>query len=94
MFYDLSFLGPWLVLVALLGVAVGWKSDAPDWRAPLRDSWFKRVLVALVVAVVIAWLHIFKGRFEFWWESAILFAAVYMLFGALGARLKGDRAAA
>jgi hypothetical protein len=94
MFYDLSFLGPWLVLTALLGAGVGWKSEAPDWRAPLRDSWIKIAIVALVIAVVIDWLHVFHGRFAFWWESAILFAVVYLLFGALVARLKRDRARA
>jgi len=93
MFYDLSFLGPWLVLAAILGVAVGMNTEAPDWRASLRDSWFKKALIALAIAVVIAWLHLFSGRFAFWWESAILFAAVYLLFGALGSRLKRDRAA-
>ena len=93
MFYDLSFLGPWLALAAVLGVAVGMNSEAPDWHAPWRNSWFKKALIGLVVAVVIAWLHIFSGRFEFWWESAILFVAVYLLFGALGSRFKRNRSA-
>ena len=94
MFYDLSFLGPWLALAAVLGVVVGMYSEAFDWHAPWRDSWVKKALIGLVVAVVIAWLHIFSGRTGFWWESVILFAAVYLLFGALGFRLKRDRSGA
>jgi membrane protein YdbS with pleckstrin-like domain len=93
MFYDLSFLGPWLALAAILGVAVGMNAEAPDWNASWRDSWFKKALIGLVIAVVIAWLHIFSGRFGFWWESAILFVAIYLLFGALGARFKRNRSA-
>ncbi len=87
MFYDIGYLWLWLVLVLLIGVAVGMNTSPPDWSAPIPDSRIKQALIALVVAAIIAWLHIFAGVFAFWWETAVDFAAAYLIGGVIGGRL-------
>jgi hypothetical protein len=84
MIYDIAFIWPWLILALILGGAVGRNADAIDWQESWRDSWIKRWAIVLVVALIIDWLHIFPGRFAFWWETAILFAAAYLIGGILG----------
>jgi len=86
MLYDISFLWPWLLLAAVIGLAVGMSAEPPDFGQSWRESWFKQALIAIVVALVVAWLHILPGRAAFWWESAILFAIVYLLAGVVGGR--------
>ena len=88
MIYDITFVWPWLILALLLGGAIGRSSDPIDWQQGWRDSWFIRTVIVLVIALIIDWLHIFPGRFAFWWETAILFAAAYLIGGALGGFLK------
>jgi membrane protein YdbS with pleckstrin-like domain len=95
MIYDFTFLWPWLALAAILGGAVGWNSEAPpEWATAWRENWLKQALIALVVAVIIAWLHVFPGRVGYWWETAVLFAAAYLVGGVIGGAAKAYRSQA
>jgi hypothetical protein len=93
MSYDVSFLWIWLALAALLGAAVGWRTEAPEPQAPLFQGRFRAALIVLAAAFVAAFVHLFSGRFAFWLETAVLFAIVYLVGGFVGGALRRTRAA-
>lgn len=84
MFYDVSFLLPWLVVTLLLGAAVGWRAEAPGPQQPWFEGWVRYALIALAVALVLSLLGLFPGRAGFWLETAVLFGVAYALGGLAG----------
>jgi len=79
MSYDVSFLWGWLALAALIGAAVGWRTESSEPQAKLFQGGFRAALIALAVAFVAAAIHLFSGRAAFWLESAVLFCVVYLV---------------
>jgi hypothetical protein len=93
MSYDVSFLGAWLALAALVGLGVGWWAEAPEPQAPLFQGRFRAALIVLAVAFVAAFIHLFSGGLAFWLESAVLFGIVYLVGCFVGGALRRTRAA-
>ena len=88
MLYDISFLWIWLTLALLLGVIVGWWTEASGAPAPWFFGWFRQALIAWLIGVVVAWLHWLPGRLGLWLETALLFFAFYVLGCLLGGLLR------
>jgi uncharacterized membrane-anchored protein len=93
MTYDVSFLAGWLALAALVGVGVGWWTEAPGPQAPLFQGRFRAALIVLAVVFVAALVHLFSGRLAFWLESAALFGIVYLVGCFLGGAARRTRIA-
>jgi hypothetical protein len=94
MFYDASFLWIWLALALLLGVAIGWRTEASGPQEPWFTGWFRYALIALVVGIVLALLHLIPGRAGFWLETAVAFFVAYLIGCLAGGALQRLRAAA
>jgi hypothetical protein len=93
MSYDVSFLGGWLALAALVGLGVGWYTEAPEPQAPLFQGRFRTALIGLAVAFVAALIHLFSGGLAFWLESAVLFGVAYLVGCFVGGALRRARVA-
>jgi len=93
MSYDVSFLGGWLALAALVGLGVGWYAEASEPQEPLLQGRFRAALIALAVAFVAAFIHLFSGRLAFWLESAVLFGVVYLVGCFVGGAVRRTRVA-
>jgi hypothetical protein len=93
MSYDVSFLGGWLALAALVGAAVGWYTEASEPQAPLFQGAFRAAVIALAVVFVVAFVHLFSGRLAFWLESAALFGVVYLIGCFVGGAVRRTRVA-
>lgn len=93
MTYDISFLGGWLALAALVGLVVGWYTEGPGPQAPLFQGGFRAALIALAVVFVAALVHLFSGRLAFWLESLVLFSVVYLAGCFAGGALRRLRVA-
>ncbi len=94
MLYDLSFLWIWLVLAALVGGAIGWRTEDSGPQGPWFEGWFRFALIALGVGVVLALAGLLPGRAGFWLELAVLFFIVYLIGCLAGGALQRLRAAA
>ncbi len=77
MFYDFSLLWLWLTLALLLGTIVGWMTWKPGVESSWFAGWFHWALVAWVVGLAVAILHLLPGRVGFWLETALFFFAAY-----------------
>lgn len=76
-FYDFSLLWLWLTLALLLGTIVGWMTWKPGVESSWFAGWFHWALVAWVVGLAVAILHLLPGRVGFWLETALFFFAAY-----------------
>jgi hypothetical protein len=93
MSFDVSYLGGWLALAALVGLGVGWYAETPGPQAPLFQGRFRAALIALAVLLAAALIHLFSGGLAFWLESAVLFGVVYLVGCFLGGALRRLRVA-
>jgi Ca2+/Na+ antiporter len=94
MTFDISYLWIWLVLSAIIGGVVAWRSHVPGPQAPVFEGWVRRAAYIWVLAVVAALLHLLSGRVAFWLESAVLFFAAYVLGALIGGAARDRRAKA
>jgi len=91
MTYLFSTLFWWMLLALVLGGAVGFMTWSQDKNDGWAKSWLKWALVAFIVGLIIAVLHLFRGRFGFWLESALFLFASYIIGCFLGAWFKGSQ---
>jgi len=91
MTYDISFLWIWLVLSAIVGAVVAWRSHDPGPQTPMFEGWARRAAIAWVIALAIVGLHLLPGRLAFWLESAVLFFAAYVVGALIGGAARGLR---
>ena len=82
MFHDVSFIGPWLLLVFILGLGVGWVTERTGPQEPWFEGWLRGAAIAFAVGLILVWLQAFPGRFGYWLETAVINFAVY-IFGCL-----------
>ena len=94
MIYDIYYLWVWLVLTALVGGAVGWRHEVAGPQQPWFTGWFRGALIALIVAFLVAIVHLFSGGLAFWVETAVLFFVVYVLGALAGGAVKRVQSAA
>ena len=93
MSYDVSLLWYWLVLAALVGMAIGWRTEGPEPQAPWFHGWVRNAVILFVLAFVLAMAHAVSGRAAFWVETAVLFSFVYAIGCVVGGGVQRLRAA-
>ena len=94
MTYDISFLWIWLVLTALVGGVVAWRSHESGPQGPIFEGWARRAAITWVVALAIVALHLLSGRMAFWLESAVLFSTAYVVGALIGSAARSRLVAA
>ena len=91
MTYDISYLFLWLVLAALVGAAVAWRTHDPGPQGPMLEGRARVAAIVWALAVVAVLLHLFSGRLAFWLESAVLFFAAYVVGALIGGAARALR---
>ena len=88
MAYDFSYLWFWLALTLVVGLVVGWMTNAAGPQGRWFDGWFRIATIAFLVGLAVAWLALLPGRLGFWLESALWFFASYVAGCFLGGSLR------
>ncbi|WP_174247522.1 hypothetical protein [Methylocapsa sp. S129] len=90
MIYDFSFLWIWLLLALIVGLVVGWITNARGPQGRWFFGWFRLALIVFVIGLLVAWLHWLPGRLGFWLETALFFFAAYIVGCLIGGFVKAS----
>jgi hypothetical protein len=87
MLYLAIFNWPWLLVSALIGLAMGWIAVVHRGQG-LSDAMMQKIGVFLVVLIIASALHLAPGRAGYWLDLGLIMFAVYIAGCAAGSWLR------